>query len=203
MLGSLAHVLEVRWIEAARLLPGGVPPHHVVFSRRITTSWAIIYYRRREVRLSPYVFLLPPDRLRYPTDFQELAATILHEVAHAHLWAATRDCGHPPEFATRLSALGIRPNGGCDLGPENIAYRFRYACTTCKRAYPRRARTSSGTRCGHCKVGGALELIEELPDPWHRLGSPPALTRIARAIEEGTRARLVDPVVTTAGSAVH
>jgi hypothetical protein len=48
---------------------------------------------------------------------------------------------------------------------------------------------------------GVLTLAESLVDPWERLAEQTA--RIDAAIEEGKRARLVDPIVTTARSAVR
>lgn len=200
LLARLARELERVWEESASRLPGGITPHRIRFSRRITDAWALIYYRKREVRLSPYLFLVPPDRRKRASDWKELEATILHEVAHAHLWARTRDAGHPPEFADLLRALGVRPNGACDLGPENPAWRYRYECPTCDRGFLRRLPLRSASSCARCAPAGydaahRLRLASTLPSPWTRLAT--VTPRIERAIAEGEeRALVVDPRLT-------
>lgn len=163
-----------RFAAYVRLLGGDAPPHKVEFSRRITTSWALIYYRHHLVRLSPYVFLLPAEELRHTSHWSELDATLRHEAAHAVQFARTRETGHSQGFHALLSRLGVDASGGCDLGPENAAFRYVYQCPTCDLLWRRRLPVRGNWSCGYCGPGAyapqhRMALVEELGDPWQRV----------------------------------
>ncbi|HUR68490.1 MAG TPA: SprT-like domain-containing protein [Candidatus Thermoplasmatota archaeon] len=139
-----------RYLEA---LDPNVPAHRVEFSRRITESWALIYYRRHLVRLSPYLFLLEPAALRHGSHWRELDATLRHEAAHAFAYHHRGDTGHSTFFHAALERLGVLANGSCDLGPENAAYRYVYACPGCEGMWHRRAPLKGNWSCGACAPG--------------------------------------------------
>lgn len=157
----LAEVLEARFEEHLRAIDPDAPRHRVEFSGRITESWALIYYRRHLVRLSPYLFLLEQDELKHGTHWRELDATLRHEAAHASVFHRFGETGHSHRFHVALSRLGVLANGSCDLGPENVAYRYVYACPTCDHAWQRRARLRGNWSCGKCGPGRFM--------PEHRL----------------------------------
>jgi predicted SprT family Zn-dependent metalloprotease len=153
---------------------GGAAPHRVEFSPRITTSWALIYYRRRLVRLSPYLFLLPGEDLARGSHWRELDATLRHEAAHAVRYADNGDGGHSDAFHELLARLDVDANGTGDLGPENVAWRYVYACGSCATQWRRRTRLHGNWSCGACAPGRfdaafRMELREELAHPWARV----------------------------------
>lgn len=152
-LRELTRILDGRFAEHLRHLDGETPSHKVEFSSRITNSWALIYYRRRLVRLSPYLFLLPAEDLHHDSHWQELDATLRHEAAHAATFARTGAIGHTPLFHAHLHRLGVKANGDCDLGPENVAFRYVYACSTCAHEWPRRLPLHGNWSCGECAPG--------------------------------------------------
>jgi predicted SprT family Zn-dependent metalloprotease len=153
MLRELGDVVQARFDEHLRALDPEAPPHRVEFSRRITESWALIYYRRHLVRLSPYLFLLEPDELKHGTHWQELDATLRHEAAHAATYHQCGETGHTPRFHGAMAKLGLDPNGRCDLGPENAAFRYVYGCPVCENSWHRRARLRGNWSCGLCAPG--------------------------------------------------
>lgn len=192
---ALADALTARFGEhVARVAEAAgqrveVPAHRVRFSKRITTSWALIYYRRHEIRLSPYLFLLEPSELKHGGYFEELDATMAHEAVHAYLWAREKDGGHSPAFHDLYAALGWRANGSLDLGPPNVAFRFVYRCPSCARTWQRRARLTGNWSCGSCSAGRyepafRMALAETLDAPWTRVAA-----RAERVAEALARAR--------------
>lgn len=152
-LRALTELLDRRFAQHLRTIDPCAPPHRVEFSRRITESWALIYYRRNLVRLSPYLFLLERDELKHGSHWRELDATLRHEAAHAAVFHAVGHTGHGAPFHDAIAKLGLRANGACDLGPENAAYRYLYACPTCDRPWPRRAPLRGNFSCGECSPG--------------------------------------------------
>lgn len=173
-IGALTQLVDARFSEYLDLLPAGTPRHRVEFSPRITTSWALIYFRRHVVRLSPYLFLLEPEELQHATHWRELDATLRHEAAHAALFHLTGDTGHGRAFHALLQHLGVEANGGCDLGPENAAWRYVYGCPGCGREWPRRQSLQGNWSCGDCAPGRyepsfRMELRRDLDTPWRRL----------------------------------
>lgn len=173
-LRALARLLNIRFAQHLARLPGPVPRHVVEFSPRITTSWALIYYRRHLVRLSPYLFLLEADQLKHGSHWKELDATLRHEAAHAAHFARTGQTGHDGGFHELLAKLGVRANGQCDLGPENEAFRYVYACPGCNGVWHRRAALRGNWSCGSCAPGRyapefRMVLMADLGRPWTRL----------------------------------
>lgn len=152
-LSVLSAVLDRRFDAHVRAIDPEAPTHRVEFSPRITESWALIYYRRRLVRLSPYLFLLDAADLKHGSHWRELDATLRHEAAHAVAFYRTGETGHGPAFHEALGKLGHRANGTCDLGPENAAYRYVYACPSCGTAWERRAKLRGNFSCGACAPG--------------------------------------------------
>ena len=196
-LTTLAGMLEARFTDHLESLDPEAPRHRVEFSGRITESWALIYYRRHLVRLSPYLFLLEPDELKHGTHWRELDATLRHEAAHAVAFHRYGETGHTERFHLGLSKLGVMANGTCDLGPENAAFRYVYACPVCDNAWHRRATLRGKWSCGVCAPGRyspehALVLREER-DLASRLRARRAW--IAQATREGLAA-LHPPLVT-------
>lgn len=192
-LRALEALANDRFAAYLDMLPGPAPRHRVEFSRRITTSWALIYYRRHLVRLSPYLFLLDADELKRGSHWRELDATLRHEAAHAYLYATEGETGHSPTFHRFLARLGVQANGGCDLGPENAAFRFVYACRQCDLPWPRRQALRGNWSCGRCAPGRydpqcRMELREELGAPWQRLVERAPLMRAC--LREAERAPL-------------
>ena len=174
----LTRLANERFSEYLAMLPGDTPAHKVEFSRRITTSWALIYYRRRLVRLSPFLFLLSEDELKRGTHWKELDATLRHEAAHAWLYHRTGETGHSPRFHDALARLGVVANGGCDLGPENAAWRYVYSCPGCRAEWPRRTALKGNWSCGQCAPGKY--------DPRYQLALhhlEPPTTRLAACVE--------------------
>ena len=172
-LQTLTDVLNERFATYLDMLPGPTPRHRVEFSPRITTSWALIYYRRHLVRLSPYLFLLDASELSRGSHWAELDATLRHEAAHAAHYYETGETGHTPGFHAILERLGVRANGLCDLGPENAAFRYIYGCDVCGCIWPRRAPLRGNYSCGTCAPGSyshahRLTLRAEI-DPWRLL----------------------------------
>jgi hypothetical protein len=170
----LTREVSARFDGYLEALGGDAPHHRVEFSRRITNSWALIYYRRHLVRLSPYLFLLDASDLRRGSHWLELDATLRHEAAHAAVFAQHHETGHTQAFHAALRRLGVAANGGCDLGPENIAFRFVYGCPQCSREWTRRHALSGNWSCGACAPGRydpsvRMELRAELGAPWERL----------------------------------
>lgn len=201
-LQTLTEMANERFAAYLDMLPGPTPAHRVEFSPRITTSWALIYYRRHLVRLSPYLFLLDAQDLARGSHWSELDATLRHEAAHASLYARTGETGHPPEFHHLLRRLGVAPNGGCDLGPENAAFRFVYACARCEREWRRRHRLHGNWSCGECAPGRydpacRMELREELGRPWLRLQERLDLVEACLREAEHTRPAPLKPIVAT------
>jgi hypothetical protein len=165
----------------------GTPKHKVEFSQRITTCWALIYYRRHVVRLSPYVFLLPTEQLRHASHWSELDATLRHEAAHAAQFARTGETGHSNGFHGLLAKLGVDASGECDLGPENVAFRYVYSCPTCDVTWRRRLPLRGNWSCGQCAPGGYADqhrmvLVQELGSPRMRLAGNH--DRVQAAIQE-------------------
>jgi predicted SprT family Zn-dependent metalloprotease len=188
-LRELTALANERFAGYLRALGGDAPAHRLEFSRRITTSWALIYYRRHLVRLSPYLFLLEPHELKHGTHWRELDATLRHEAAHAAHFARTGQTGHDPGFHRLLAQLGVRANGGCDLGPENTAFRYIYACPACDVTWPRRQALRGNWSCGHCAPGRfdpAFRLVvESVVDPWARLAARSDWVGVALAEARG------------------
>lgn len=187
---SLTELADRRFAEHLARLPGAAPAHRVEFSPRITTSWALIYYRRHLVRLSPYLFLLDAHELKHGTHWRELDATLRHEAAHAAHFARTGEAGHTQGFHELLSALGVRANGGCDLGPENAAFRYVYACPGCGGVWKRRSAIHGNWSCGACAPGRyepayRMFLLSDLGHPLRRLAD--RLPLLQQTLEEGLR----------------
>jgi len=152
-LRALSALLDRRFQQHLAAIDPEAPKHQVEFSKRITESWALIYYRRHLVRLSPYLFLLDADELRYGSHWRELDATLRHEAAHASAFYRTGHTGHGEPFHHAVTKLGLRANGACDLGPENMAYRYVYACPSCDATWQRRAPLRGNFSCGECAPG--------------------------------------------------
>lgn len=187
-----------RFAEYLDTLPGSTPSHTVRFSKRMTTSWALIYYRRHLVRLSPYVFLLEPHQLKHGTHWKELDATLAHEAVHAHLFAASHETGHSDRFHETLERFGVASNGPCDLGPENVAFRYHYACPSCDNVWPRRVPLRGNWSCGTCSSGRytpecRMELVEQ-QCPWKRLATRRPWVERALADAQTRRAPELDAV---------
>ena len=172
MITRLTDLVNERFASYADAL-GGAPVHRVEFSRRITTSWALIYYRRNLVRLSPYLFLLPASDLERGSHWRELDATLRHEAAHAVRFALAGDGGHSREFHDLLARAGVNAHGACDVGPENAAWRYVYACPTCTVEWRRRKPLKGNWSCGSCAPGrfdaAHRMILRELADPWARV----------------------------------
>lgn len=205
-LRELATLANERFNAYVRDLDGQTPVHRVEFSRRITTSWALLYYRRHLVRLSPYLFLLEPHELKYESHWKELDATLRHEAAHAVHYARTGETGHTAGFHALLEKLGVRPNGCCDLGPENAAFRYVYACPSCHATWPRRAPLKGRWSCGHCSAGRfdarcKLILVATM-DPWSRLGARANWVAATLAEAQGANPELPSPMRVVAAAAV-
>ncbi|HEX2022876.1 MAG TPA: SprT-like domain-containing protein [Candidatus Thermoplasmatota archaeon] len=204
---ELTALVNERFSAYLEMLGGDAPPHRVVFSRRITTSWALIYYRRHLVRLSPYLFLLEPHELKHRTHWQELDATLRHEAAHAAQFARTGDVGHTPGFHVLLRRLGVEANGGCDLGPENAAFRYVYACPACHALWQRRVPLRGNWSCGVCAPGRYDEahrmvMLLDMGSPWNRLRAM-RHAAVAEAVAEARAASLrAAPVRRVAEAAV-
>ncbi len=193
LVADLERLLNARWRQLARRhFPGeAIPPHRIEFSKLITASWAIIYYRRHLVRLSPYLFLLEEGALARDTHWEEFDATLKHELVHAYLYARDGEVGHPPEFQGYLQRVGVDPNGDCDRGPTNVAYRHVYACGACGHEWRRRVRLTGKYSCGTCAPGrfdpdAVIQHVRSLPPPYERLADH--TSRMAAAIEEGMAA---------------
>lgn len=152
-LRALGRLASERFSAYLAILDPEVPQHRIEFSGRITGSWALIYYRRHLVRLSPYLFLLDTSELQYGTHWKELDATLRHEAAHAYAFHHHGDVGHSPAFHRALEKLGLTANGACDLGPENAAFRYVYACNACDSMWQRRVRLRGNWSCGGCAPG--------------------------------------------------
>lgn len=186
-LRALTELANQRFANYLSELGGVAPPHRVEFSRRITTSWALIYYRRHLVRLSPYLFLLESHELKHGSHWRELDATLRHEAAHAHIFAKTGETGHGAAFHEALARLGVRSNGTCDLGPENAAFRYVYACPACQASWPRRQPLKGNYSCGRCAPGryeAAFRLVrQDLHPPWLRLMG--RRCQVAECLHEG------------------
>lgn len=190
-LRRLTTLVNERFASHLEALDPTAPPHRVEFSRRITTSWALIYYRRRLVRLSPYLFLLPETALPHGTHWRELDATLRHEAAHAAAFHAALETSHGPLFHSLLDRLGVERNGCADLGPENRAFRYVYRCPTCAHAWQRRVPLRGNWSCAGCSPGAysvrhRMQLAESLPPPWSRVLERPE--RLERAIADAERA---------------
>lgn len=173
-LQELTRLVNERFADYLAMLPGDTPPHRVEFSPRITESWALIYYRRHLVRLSPYIFLLEPGKLHHGSHWRELDATLRHEAAHAAHFARTGRGGHDEGFRALLRRLGVRANGACDLGPENAAFRYVYACPACNQLLHRRLPLRGNWSCGKCAPGRfepvfRVVLLADLGSPYARL----------------------------------
>lgn len=170
---TLTRLANERFAHYLRILPGPTPAHRVAFSRRITTSWALIYYRRHVVRLSPYLFLLDRHELKHGSHWQELDATLRHEAVHASLFALTGQTDHSGPFKHMLEAMGVEANGQCDLGPENVAYRYQYACPSCSETWQRRTPLKGNWSCGQCSAGRYdarfRMVLQARHCPWHRM----------------------------------
>ena len=188
-LRELTTIVNERFARYLDMLPGDAPAHRVQFSRRITGSWALIYYQRHLVRLSPYLFLLEPYELRHGSHWRELDATLRHEAAHAAHFARTGQTGHDAGFHELLGRLGVEANGGCDLGPENMAFRYVYACPGCNLLHHRRLPMRGNWSCGTCAPGRyapefRMTLMVDLGSPYtrlRRLRTPLILDAIAEA----------------------
>lgn len=173
-LRELTAVVNERFARYVEMLSDETPEHRVQFSRRITGSWALIYYQRHLVRLSPYLFLLEPHELRHGSHWRELDATLRHEAAHAVHFARTGRTGHDAGFHALLAKLGVEANGGCDLGPENMAFRYVYACPGCGLLHHRRLPMRGNWSCGTCAPGRyapefRMTLMVDLGSPYTRL----------------------------------
>lgn len=170
-LRRIEEALNRHWDELSLRFPAGsLPKHRVEFSTRVTTSWALIYFRRHLIRLSPYVFLLDKEDLTTETHWKELDATLRHEMAHAFLYYWTGEKGHTPAFGDVMRHLGMSPNGSCDIGPPNPTFRYVYGCGECGNEWTRRRRLTGNWSCGDCAPGVydaryAMTLQRELPDP--------------------------------------
>lgn len=189
-MADLTALVNARFRQHLARLPGPVPAHVVQFSPRITTSWALIYYRRHLVRLSPYLFLLERHELKHGTHWRELDATLRHEAAHASHYARTGETGHGHGFHHLLEALGVQANGACDLGPENAAFRYVYACPGCDGVWHRRQALLGNWSCGACAPGRfapeyRMYLLADLGRPWARL--PERLDVIRDTLRDGLR----------------
>lgn len=187
---ELTEAINRRFDDHLRELDRDAPPHRVEFSKRITSGWALIYFRRHLIRLSPYLFLLDGDKLHHGSHWRELDATLRHEAAHAAAFERAGETGHGPEFHRLLGRMGIEANGDCDLGPENVAYRYLYACPGCDREVLRRRPLAGNWSCGDCGPGRyapeyRLELREHLPHPWKRVQKRVHLVR--EALQEAAR----------------
>lgn len=152
-LRALARILDERLAQHIASIDPATPAHRVEFSARITESWALIYYRRNLVRLSPFLFLLDPRELKHGSHWRELDATLRHEAAHAVVFHRCGHTGHGTPFHDAIAHLGLHANGACDLGPENMAYRYLYACPSCGVTWPRRAPLRGSFSCGECAPG--------------------------------------------------
>lgn len=150
---ELTELVDRRFDQHLRAIDPDAPKHRVEFSRRITESWALIYYRRHLVRLSPYLFLLEANELQHGSHWGELDATLRHEAAHAAAFHRHDHTGHGAAFHAAMDRLGLVANGGCDLGPENAAFRYLYACPTCDNTWHRRAILKGNWSCGVCAPG--------------------------------------------------
>ncbi len=205
LLRDLDRVLDARWesLATTHFEKGAVPAHRVEFSKRITSSWALIYYRRHLVRLSPYLFLLEPEQLRQGSYWRELDATLRHELVHAYLFQTRRETGHPSDFKDHLARLGVDANGGCDRGPANRAYRHLYACEKCGQEWRRRVKLPGTYSCGKCAPDAfdpeaRILLVQSLQTPYERLAAH--THRIAGALEEGVAALAKDNTALAAPS---
>lgn len=150
---ALTDLLNERLARHVAAIDPATPAHRAEFSTRITRSWALIYYRRNLVRLSPYLFLLDPRELEHGSHWRELDATLRHEAAHAVVFHRHGHTGHGAPFHDAIGQLGLAANGPCDLGPENVAYRYLYACPACGATWPRRAPLRGSFSCGECAPG--------------------------------------------------
>ena len=196
---ELTRIVNDRFSEYLDMLPGDTPAHRVSFSPRITESWALIYYRRHLVRLSPYLFLLEPHELKHESHWRELDATLRHEAAHAANYARTGYGGHDEGFHALLERLGVEANGACDKGPENVAFRYVYGCRDCANLVHRRVPLRGNWSCGACAPGRyesryRVELVADLGSPFARLQK---LRRgaVQEAIREARREPLSLPSV--------
>lgn len=152
-LGELGSLLQRTFDAHLRSLDPEAPPHRVEFSTRITESWALIYFRRRLIRLSPYLFLLDAEDLQHGSHWRELDATLRHEAAHAYTFYRHGGTAHDAAFHEALARLGVDPRCVADLGPENAAFRYVYACPTCGIKWPRRQKLRGNHSCGSCAPG--------------------------------------------------
>lgn len=195
-LRALMDLLNERLAQHIAALDPDTPPHKVEFSCRITESWALIYYRRHLVRLSPYLFLLDARDLKHGSHWRELDATLRHEAAHAVVFHRCGHTGHGAPFHDTVARLGLAANGACDLGPENAAYRYLYACPHCGATWPRRAPLHGNFSCGECAPGRySLEhrlVLREKRDLQDALRA--ARPAIERAIHEGLTAMREEPL---------
>ena len=189
-LRALTELLNARFAQHLAAVDPCAPAHRVEFSARITESWALIYYRRNLVRLSPYLFLLDPHELKHGSHWRELDATLQHEAAHAAVFHRCGHTGHGAPFHEAISRLGLRANGACDLGPENVAFRYLYACPGCQVTWPRRAPLRGNFSCGECAPGRYSEthrlVLREERDLGVRLRERRALVELA--LQEGRAA---------------
>lgn len=189
-LRALTKLLNERFAHHLRAIDPATPEHRVEFSARITESWALIYYRRDLVRLSPYVFLLDAQQLKYGSHWRELDATLRHEAAHAAVFHRCGHTGHGEPFHAAASQLGLRANGACDLGPENAAYRYLYACPGCHATWSRRTTLRGNFSCGECAPGRYSPehrlVLREARDLQRRLKDARPIVRLT--IEEGLAA---------------
>lgn len=196
-LRALTDLLSRRFAQHLHTIDPDAPEHRIEFSGRITESWALIYYRRHLVRLSPYLFLLDPQQLKYGSHWRELDATLRHEAAHAAVFHRCGHTGHGAPFHEAAATLGLRANGACDLGPENAAYRYLYACPGCQSTWPRRTVLRGNFSCGECAPGRYSAdhrlVLREQRDLCRKLEEARPVVRLA--FEEGLAAIKEEPFV--------
>lgn len=72
-----------------------------------------------------------------------------------------------------LHRLGVDANAAHDLGPENEAWRYVYACPTCTVEWRRRTSLKGNWSCGACAPGrfdaAHRMVLREIADPWARV----------------------------------
>ncbi|NUN50010.1 MAG: SprT-like domain-containing protein [Candidatus Brocadiae bacterium] len=116
---------------AVRYYPGAAIRFRVEWSRRMSRSAGLCYYRRKVIRLS----------WRYHAVFPaEIENTLRHELIHA-----AGILGHGPRFVAEARRLG------CDVHAHPLPgrpWRYVYACPACDQQVRTRRRVDYS--CGKC-----------------------------------------------------
>jgi predicted SprT family Zn-dependent metalloprotease len=179
-----------------RYFDGILPPIHLTWSRRLTSSVGMFVSRggprasrwdpapprppRREIRLS--LPLLTPLMSRHAYGENELVSTLAHEMIHQWQYdILKRRPNHGPDFLRKMTEMNRDGSLAItiyhSLQKEVLALaRFAWRCRQCGRIYRRQRRTIQPRRhhCGSCR--GSLQELG--PVSRVTINSQPAPSRL-------------------------